>query len=363
MFKQPFIWMQSSSAMEAGWVSTAECVWDGPPWLKSKQRLKPENYAELEIFFKVALQIPDASNTDIASDLIMLKSQTDLRVDLNSQSSPGDQSNIGSTGPSSHVKRAAEGTNRVSNIKDKAFAGFGADRIIEEAEKRYNYLWNHLSMLVGQGEDVWTPLRSTFEQSALVYVPKDNAWFPPSQCVWVASSIKIPSKASIAGTFSTEKTFFTTALKVSEPTVEMYIESLKAEAAGTPSASRVKATMALISGLDIGESDFSSLLEVPFLPVKLPRGSIIFTSTSPRELSKDFAIVDNVNHSNAFERRIAILDFTLEEIRDTRPLLLALRLEKRFTSNLVKEVTEVKDGSQDYEMTNKLRMKSQYITR
>ena len=50
-----------------------ECVWDGPTWLKSKQRLKIDFYKDLEHLMKVSLRIPDASQADVLEDLRILK--------------------------------------------------------------------------------------------------------------------------------------------------------------------------------------------------------------------------------------------------------------------------------------------------
>ena len=215
----------------------------------------------------------------------------------------------------------------------------------------------------GENPESRKALRSTFEGSALVYVPKENRWRPPSQCVWVESSVKIPWKASVADAYPLKKTFFTSVLKISEPTVEMYIGSLIAEAKGRASATQIKETMALICGLGVGELDLSSLVEAKVLPVKLANGVSSFASASSKESFVDFVIVENTIHWDAFKSRIAVLDFSLEEIRDTRPLLLAMGLEARFSSKLVKEVTDVREGSQDHAMTRSLRVKSQAIVR
>jgi len=251
-----------------------------------------------------------------------------------------------------------------SVYKTKAFAGLETDKIIEEAEKRYDYLLRkYYDPMNGENLESRKALRSTFEDSALVYILKENAWCPPSQCVWVESSVKIPGKASIADAYPLKRKFFTTVLKISEPTVEMYIDSLKAEAKGNASAAQIKETMALICSLGVGETDLSSFVEAKVLPVKLANGVCSFASASSRDEFVDFAIVENAIHWDAFKGKIVVLDLSLEEIRDTRPLLLAIGLEERFSSNLVKEVTDVRGGSQDHEMTRTLRIKSQAIVR
>ena len=253
---------------------------------------------------------------------------------------------------------------KTSVCKSKAFAGLEIDKIIEEAKKRYDYLWQkHSSPRTGEDSESREDLRTAFDALALVYVPKENAWRPPSQCVWVESGVRIPQKSSIADVYPSKKTFFTTVLKISEPTVEMYIDSLKAEAKGKTSAAKIKDTMALICGLEFGETDFSSLVEAKVLPVKLTDGVVKFASVSSKDDFVDFAIVENTIHWDAFKGKIVVLDFSLEEIRDTRPLLLAMGLKERFSSNLVKEVTDARGRFQDHEMTENLRLKSQAIVR
>lgn len=253
---------------------------------------------------------------------------------------------------------------KTSVPKSKAFVGLETEKVIGEAEKRYDYLWQkHAFPMNGENPESRKALRSTFEDCALVYIPQENAWCPPSRCVWVESNVKIPGKASIADVYPLKKTFFTTVLKISEPTVGMYVDSLKAEAKGNASAAQIKETMALVCSLGIGETDLSGLVEAEVLPVKLANGMDCFASASFKDKFVDFVIVENTIHWDAFRGKIVVLDFSLEEIRDTRPLLLAMGLKERFSSRLVKEITDVTGGSQDYEMTRNLRLKSEAIVR
>ena len=240
----------------------------------------------------------------------------------------------------------------------------GKEAILVEAEKRYDYLWKtYTSSSDGSNADSRAALRSSFEESALIYVPKKNAWFPPTQCVWVDTSVQIPGKSSIADAYPLKKTFFTTVLKVSEPTVDMYVASLVNGADGKASAAQIKETMRLICDLGLGETDPSSLDEAKILPIKLANGSRSFAAVSSADGSMDFAIIERTTHSDAFRGKISELDFSIEEIRDTRPLLRAIGLDDRFSSKRVKEVTDVSGGSQDREMTKNLRGKSQAIVR
>lgn len=251
-----------------------------------------------------------------------------------------------------------------SNLGSKAFAGIEIDQIVEEAEKRYQYLWQKHTLLTDNDElGSWKALQFTFENSALIYIPKKNVWYPPSQCVWVDSNVKIPGKASLADAYPSLEKFFTDILNISKPTVEMYVESMKAEAKGKVSAARIKETMKLICSLGVGERNFSSLVEAKILPVKLTNGADRFTSASSKGAYPDFAIMESSIHRDAFDGKVVVLDFSLGEIRDTRPFLLAMGLKDRFSSKLVKEVTDVRGGSKDSGMTNNLRSKSQAIVR
>ena len=95
MFRHFVIWIQPSNRIDSSWLSTADCVWDGPQWLKSKQCLKLEFYLKLEPLFKLSLRIPNASQVDVVNDLGMLKSYGRDKNVVRSQSAAETQGNIG----------------------------------------------------------------------------------------------------------------------------------------------------------------------------------------------------------------------------------------------------------------------------
>lgn len=101
MFRHPLIWIQPSNRIDSTWLTTADCVWNGPQWLKSKQCLKLEVYLELEHLFKVSLRTPDASQIDVVNDLLMLKSHSEDK--LRSRSTVYTQPNMGTAGVSDQV--------------------------------------------------------------------------------------------------------------------------------------------------------------------------------------------------------------------------------------------------------------------
>ena len=89
------IWIPPSNRDDSSWLSTADCVWDGPQWLKSKQRLKLEVYLELEPLFKVFLKIPNTSQVDVVNDLRILKTHSGDKSTVRSRYPAETHGNIG----------------------------------------------------------------------------------------------------------------------------------------------------------------------------------------------------------------------------------------------------------------------------
>ena len=251
-----------------------------------------------------------------------------------------------------------------SSYSREAFTGLGIDQISKEAESRYEYLWRKYcfpeKIYRQESQD---SLWSNFEDAELVYVPNQNTWCPPSQCIWAESGVKIPEKFSIADAYPSNETFFTTILVISKPTVDMFVDSLIAESKGNGSKDKIKEIMVLICGLGVGDSDLSKLIETPVLPIRLASGKISFRSASSGRKFLDYVVLETTIHCDAFKGLIDFLDFTIEEIRDIKPLLIAMGLNKLFSSRLVREVTDVNGGCADLEMSKTLRAKSQAVTR
>ena len=94
MFERPVIWTKLSNRIDSTWLSAADCVWDGPQWLKSKQCLNLEFYRELEHLFKWSLKTPDASQKNVVDDLFMLKSHSGVENSFKSHATPYTRPNI-----------------------------------------------------------------------------------------------------------------------------------------------------------------------------------------------------------------------------------------------------------------------------
>ena len=129
MFRQPVIWIPRANRIDSTWVSTIDCVWDGPQWLKSKQCLKFELYIELEHLFKLSLRVPDASQIDIIDDLLMLKSHSGDQNALRSEYTAYTQLNTGT----------ASAPYQVTSVEDSACAGDFQSITAMEAYKKQSF--------------------------------------------------------------------------------------------------------------------------------------------------------------------------------------------------------------------------------
>ena len=121
--------------------------------------------------------------------------------------------------------------------------------------------------------------------------------------------------------------------------------------------------MVLISNLGVEASDVVSLGGAKVFPSKLANGQTCLLSAHSGSEDSGFVIMDTIAHSEAFLGKIAVLDFSIEDISDTQAFLLANGLEARFSSKLVENITAVEGGVLDHELTQSLRPKAQEIIR
>jgi hypothetical protein len=121
----------------------------------------------------------------------------------------------------------------------------------------------------------------------------------------------------------------------------MHIQALKELASHhpAPSAPEIKRMAILISSMDPSTDNVKELLLCNIFSVKLTNGQRVFTNTTA-----DFAINDRSEYGAAFAGKIRVLDYSIEEVRACRPLLLALGMKGRHLSEMVEEITTVQDG-------------------
>ena len=121
MFEQSLIWVPPPARIDAAWLPPTDCVWDGPEWLQSKQRLKVEPYLDLEHLIKVSLKIPDAAQLDVINDLLLLKSQSENKEGLACQYTAGYQPNNAKSSPPFQITSIKETSSNVENFQSITF--------------------------------------------------------------------------------------------------------------------------------------------------------------------------------------------------------------------------------------------------
>lgn len=201
--------------------------------------------------------------------------------------------------------------------------------------------------------------RTRFEDNSLIFVPSQNAWFPPSSCIWADDRTRIPQRTPISTPYASLQEFFCHVLQVQKPDLRMYVQELmQLSKDRPPSLFRIKESISLISTMDPSSKSLKSLRSANILPVRLPSGDVKLTNASV-----DFAIIDRKVYGEALQGQITTLDFSLNEVHACRSFLLALDLGRRFISAAVEEKTSAQGSLPNLELTDALREKAHAIFR
>lgn len=110
--------------------------------------------------------------------------------------------------------------------------------------------------------------------------------------------------------------------------------------------------------MDPTAGDVDELKGSNIFAVKPKNGKSTFTSSAA-----EFAIIDRLEYGSAFAGKIALLEYTVEEVRACRSLLLALGLKRRHLSELVEETTTVQNGAINTELSQSFRLKAYALFR
>jgi hypothetical protein len=200
--------------------------------------------------------------------------------------------------------------------------------------------------------------RSTFEDAQLVYNPKSPSWYCPTSCIWAEDRIQLPGKQSLATVYKNHRSFFCNVLGVKTPNLAMHIHALQQKAQENPEKRSIMREMLNICALNPTAELLKRLSDCKCLPIK--RGS---REIEWSDCSEEFAIIDRRDYGAIFDNKIKMLDFSLEEVHQLNNFLLALGLEHRYTSKIVKEETNVEGGTIKQRLTDDLRKKAYAISR
>jgi hypothetical protein len=199
--------------------------------------------------------------------------------------------------------------------------------------------------------------REAFELNALVYC--SSKWYRPSACVWADGRIPIPDRTGISLQYPTLEQFFKTMLRVKAPDMSMHVQALaKLGQSETRDPARIKEAILLISSLIPTEADLHPLSASNIFHVRLANGNFQWTNRAG-----DFSINDRPYFAQGFRSRIALLDFTLEEVRSSDPFFRALGMANKYLSTSVSESTQVTGGNRHPGLTQSLQSRAFAICR
>ncbi|KIW28150.1 uncharacterized protein PV07_07832 [Cladophialophora immunda] len=282
------------------WRFSRDCVWDGPDFLTCKLPLKChyENSTEMEILFSKYMKLGNADWKDVASELENIK-----------RSGKWEQ-----TSNSTHQNRSLSLSSRI-----------------------YNELH---ARAVAENDEL--ALRTFCEKEELVFT--ERGWRAPSQCVW-ESKYRLPGLPGLQHDYPELKCFFVDLLGVPTVNISILLHGLiDLVQAQEPSYSDVKSMLLALGPMFNAEAapersftmGLATLRKYSFLPVRLKDKAPVLQKMATR-----FFIADHERYGQAFEKKVELLDFTLEEFRLLKSFFRKLNLENRYLSACVTEASEV----------------------
>lgn len=177
----------------------------------------------------------------------------------------------------------------------------------------------------------------------MIFEPIRKEWYKPSSCLWTDDT-RILGKVALLGHYADLQAFFVQRLGVDEPDIDTYITELQSLATDdrNPSIDKVKGLIRQINSFGPSVGALDKLTSSSVFPVQSPDATISLRSTLDL-----FVIADHPKYASAFKGKMSILDFDMEEVRELKLTIQALRLEDRYMSRLVVESSTVKESSKD----------------
>lgn len=185
--------------------------------------------------------------------------------------------------------------------------------------------------------------RKSFEDEALIYAPSAQgpSWHKVSQCVWSTAS-RLRGKPSLSDEYEHLYGFFTEFLGVKPVDLEMAVNELREAGDEASSADAIRDSIWTVNSLLSVSAEWpesNQVTESRIFPVRLPSGEVNCLSKGA-----EFFVVDREPYRVAFERHVKLLDFTLAEVAELDPFLRWAKLEGRYLSSCVEEVTSFGGG-------------------
>lgn len=163
-----------------------------------------------------------------------------------------------------------------------------------------------------------------------------------SRCVW-SRAARLRGKVSLNDDYENLEELFVDFLGVKLVDLPMAIDELKETGSReSTSVPEVKESIWTVNSLLSTERNHPNPREIvkgSIFPVRYPNGRVIRGS-----MSTEFCVIDREPLRQSFETKVKFLDFTLEEVVQLRLFLEWARLEGRYLSHCVKEITSFHGG-------------------
>ncbi|EXF75687.1 hypothetical protein CFIO01_04620 [Colletotrichum fioriniae PJ7] len=283
------------------WASPEKCVWNAPQAMKSKLDLQ-------------RLYQPWLSADDVDSSIIMHLFTSTL--------------NIGN----------CTWDILIEELREYIFLK------IEDVD-RAGTIYRALHKLASSNEAIEKDKhRKQFNNEALILSPSDDkeSWYWTDECVW-SSANRLRGKVSLADDYEDLEEFFVDYLGVKQVDLSMAIDELKdAASSGSGALTEIKESIWVVNSLLPSVStppNPKGLSKSPIFPVKHPDGQV-----EARSAITEFCIIDREALESSFKSKVKLLDFTLEDVARLRPFLEWMRLQDRYISRCVKEITSFHGG-------------------
>jgi hypothetical protein len=159
-----------------------------------------------------------------------------------------------------------------------------------------------------------------------------------------SSTTEIKGKVTLNDDYEDLRHFFVDKLGVRTLTLQMVYDELL-HTSPHSSIRDVKQALSSLNALLRTEQERpppETLLDVSIFPVRLADGTAVLRSAARTE----FAIIDREHLAEKFRGRIAMLDFSLEEVRRLQYFFDWMNLQHRYLSAAVKQFTSIspRDG-------------------
>lgn len=186
--------------------------------------------------------------------------------------------------------------------------------------------------------------RKSFETEALIYFDQNGnrGWHKPSECVW-SDTTHIHGKIAVNSQYGDLKALFLEMLQVPPLDLTMVVDQLLAATTLKLPVLEIKELLKTLNSFLRSEPSPPSprrLLYCRVFPVREPSSGNVTLCSSNTE----FILVDRAGPPSRFIEKVKVLDFTLQEVHQLKPLFAWLRFESRYLSRCMWETSRLGDG-------------------